>query len=63
MKKILQGSAMRLHPWERRFKLFTIIETGLHKRVFIITLDITKLQKYPYTLNIMYHNASLLTSI
>ena len=30
---------------------FTITEIGLHRRVFIITLDMTKLQKYPYTLN------------
>ena len=33
---------------------FTITEIGLHRRVFIITLDMIKLQKYPYTLNIHY---------
>ena len=33
---------------------FTITKIGLHRRVFIITLDMTKLQKYPYTLNISY---------
>ena len=36
---------------------FTITKIGLHRRVFIITLDITKLHKYPYTLNIPYHTA------
>ena len=34
---------------------FTITEIGLHMRVFAITLDMTKLQNYPYTLNIPYH--------
>ena len=35
-------------------QIFTIFEIGLHKRVFIITLDMIKLQKYPYTINIPY---------
>ena len=33
---------------------FTINEIGLHRRVFIITLDMIKLQKYSYTVNISY---------
>ena len=32
----------------------SVLSLGLHKRVFIITLDMTKLQKYSYTLNILY---------
>ena len=53
--QVLRGSEMCLHPRERRLEFFTITEIGLHKRVFIITLDITKLQKYPYDLNILYY--------
>ena len=53
--QVLRGLAMCLHPRERRLEFFTITEIGLHKRVFIITLDITKLQKYPYNLNIPYY--------
>ena len=52
--QILHGSTVCLHPRERRLKLFAITEIGLHRRVFIITLYMTKLQKYSYTLNILY---------
>ena len=52
--QILHGSTVYLHPRERRLKLFAITEIGLHRRVFIITLDMTKLKKYSYTLNILY---------
>ena len=52
---ILRGSTVCLHPRERRLKIFTIFEIGLHMRGFIRTLYITKLQKYSYTLNISYH--------
>ena len=48
--QILHGSAVCLHPRKWRVKLFTIAKIVLHKKVFIITLDITKLQKYPYTM-------------
>ena len=51
---ILSGSAVCLHLREQWLKIFTITEIGLHRRVFIITLDMTKLQKYPCTLNISY---------
>ena len=53
--QILCDSVVCLHPRERKLKLFTIIKIGLHMRVFIITLDMIKLQKYPYTLNIPCH--------
>ena len=53
--QILCDSVVCLHPRERKFKLFTIIKIGLHMRVFIITLDMIKLQKCPYTLNISCH--------
>ena len=53
--QILRGSAMCLHPRERRLKLFTISEIRLHRRIFIITLYMIKLKKYPYTLNMLYH--------
>ena len=38
---------------------FTIFEIELHKRLFIIVLDMTKLQKYPKH-NVLYHKGSSL---
>ena len=38
----------------RTAQTFTITKIGLHKRVFIITLNMIKSQKYPYTLNILF---------
>ena len=54
--QILHNSIIYLHPRER-LKTFTIIKIGLHRRVFIITMDTTKLHKYLYTLNISYRTS------
>ena len=55
--RIKKQKKKNIHKVLRRLELFTIPEIRLHKRVFIITLDITKLQKYLYTLNISYRTA------
>ena len=47
----LLGLTVCLHPIHRYHDLN---EIRLDKRVFIITLDIIKLQKYPYNLNVPY---------
>ena len=36
-------------------QIFIISKIGLHRMVFIIAPNMTKLQKYPYTMNIPYH--------
>ena len=56
-QSFLRGLAVCLHPRKQQVEFFTITEIGLHKRVFIITLDITKLKKYLYNLNIRYRSA------
>ena len=46
----LHDSAMCLHIWKRRHGNFHYLKLGLHKRIFIITLYMTNLQKYPYSM-------------
>ena len=40
---------------------FYYVEIGIHRRIFIITLDTNNSQKYPYTYTIMYRTKEALS--